>query len=248
MKTRDKLNTLENYQKVIMFHQCVIESDLEKIEDLLRDERNGIQKSKIDNQQVIHNTKRWMARDLFKIFKATYSAGYPISEVKKAFLDYLDVKCQVLDGQVAYLNDLDIISIAILLDIDTETIAPFIDNIEQVGYDDFFIDFLIRWYRPEWKQHDDISFKRPYGHAQKIIQAPDKEQALGFLRNYIFSKWYAGSNDAPWYNNHKAKNPVFHVGYWSFESGAMAKILELDDSSLKDQQYYPYDLVHWKNV
>ncbi|HEL1312258.1 TPA: DUF1910 domain-containing protein, partial [Streptococcus equi subsp. zooepidemicus] len=52
MKTRDKLNTLENYQKVIMFHQCVIESDLEKIEDLLRDERNGIQKSKIDNQQV----------------------------------------------------------------------------------------------------------------------------------------------------------------------------------------------------
>ncbi|HEL1181040.1 TPA: DUF1910 domain-containing protein, partial [Streptococcus equi subsp. zooepidemicus] len=80
MKTRDKLNTLENYQKVIMFHQFVIESDLEKIEDLLRDERNGIQKSKIDNQQVIHNTKRWMARDLFKIFKATYSAGYPISE------------------------------------------------------------------------------------------------------------------------------------------------------------------------
>ncbi|HEL1337236.1 TPA: DUF1910 domain-containing protein, partial [Streptococcus equi subsp. zooepidemicus] len=68
MKTRDKLNTLENYQKVIMFHQCVIESDLEKIEDLVKDERNGIQKSKIDNQQVIHNTKRWMARDLFKIF------------------------------------------------------------------------------------------------------------------------------------------------------------------------------------
>ena len=34
-------------------------------------------------------------------------------------------------------------------------------------------------------------------------------------------------------------------GYWSFESGALVKILGLDDSSLKEVQYYPYDMVHW---
>ena len=32
-------------------------------------------------------------------------------------------------------------------------------------------------------------------------------------------------------------------GYWSFESGALVKILGLDDSSLKEVQYYPYDML-----
>jgi hypothetical protein len=34
-------------------------------------------------------------------------------------------------------------------------------------------------------------------------------------------------------------------GYWSFENGALVKILGLDDSSLKEVQYYLYDMVHW---
>ena len=32
-----------------------------------------------------------------------------------------------------------------------------------------------------------------------------------------------------------------------FESGAMVKVLGLDDSELKDVPYYPYDLVHDDN-
>ncbi|MDR4190445.1 hypothetical protein COL87_26390 [Bacillus pseudomycoides] len=35
-------------------------------------------------------------------------------------------------------------------------------------------------------------------------------------------------------------------GYWSFESGAIAKILNLDDSTLRDTPYYPYDMVHYR--
>ena len=33
--------------------------------------------------------------------------------------------------------------------------------------------------------------------------------------------------------------------YWSFEVGAVAKILSINDSGLKDVLYYPYDLVHY---
>lgn len=248
MEVRDQLNTEENYAKSVAFYRATIKSDLNDIDELLEDESNGIQRNRISNQQVIANTRGWIARDLYKIFKTMYSAGYPVADVKKAFLDYLEAKQPVLDGKMGYLEDLDILSIAILLGIDGETVAPFIENIAQVNYEDYLLDFLIRYYRPDWPQHEEIQFKRPYAHAKKIIEAPDKEKALGALRNYIFSKWYAGSNDAPWYNSHKAKNPAFHAGYWSFEAGAIAKILELDDSSLKDQQYYPYDLVHWKEA
>ena len=47
------------------------------------------------------------------------------------------------------------------------------------------------------------------------------------------------------HDDHKSKWNI-HTGYWSFESGALVKILGLDDSTLKDQPYYPYDMVHWK--
>jgi hypothetical protein len=48
-----------------------------------------------------------------------------------------------------------------------------------------------------------------------------------------------------WYDSHKSSKNDYY-GYWSFEAGAIAKILNLDDSSLKDVAYYPYDLVHYK--
>ena len=43
------------------------------------------------------------------------------------------------------------------------------------------------------------------------------------------------------------KYGVIHDGYWSFESGALVKVLGLDDSSLKGLPYYPYDMVHWND-
>lgn len=41
-------------------------------------------------------------------------------------------------------------------------------------------------------------------------------------------------------------NEKLYSGYWSFESGAVVKILGLDDNELEDVKYYPYDLVHFK--
>lgn len=38
-----------------------------------------------------------------------------------------------------------------------------------------------------------------------------------------------------------------YSGYWSYESGAIAKVLQLDDEVLKNVPYYPYDLVHYNN-
>ena len=58
--------------------------------------------------------------------------------------------------------------------------------------------------------------------------------------------WYVGHKNMGWYDIHKAKEKLYY-GYWSFEAGAIAKILNLDDSNLKDVQYYPYDLVHYKS-
>ena len=41
---------------------------------------------------------------------------------------------------------------------------------------------------------------------------------------------------------HKA-NIDNYCGYWSFESGAICKIMGLTPEDFKDMDYFPYDLV-----
>ncbi|MDO4729539.1 MAG: DUF1911 domain-containing protein, partial [Bacteroidota bacterium] len=64
-------------------------------------------------------------------------------------------------------------------------------------------------------------------------------------KTYLSKSWYKERSYAGWHNSHKSKHNIY-TGYWSFESGALVKILGLDDTLLKDQKYYPYDMVHWQ--
>ena len=79
----------------------------------------------------------------------------------------------------------------------------------------------------------------------KSILENDEKRACEELKEYLQKKWYEIHRECAWYDSHKSSKNVYY-GYWSFEAGAIAKILNLDDSSLKDVPYYPYDLVHYK--
>ena len=52
-------------------------------------------------------------------------------------------------------------------------------------------------------------------------------------RNMLFTRIFLPHLGIRWFHN-----------ILSFESGAMVKVLGLDDSEWKDVPYYPYDLVH----
>ncbi len=47
-----------------------------------------------------------------------------------------------------------------------------------------------------------------------------------------------------WYDTHKCDDDeLLYYGYWCFEAAAIAKRLELDDTLIRDNKYYPKDLV-----
>src|SRR5699024_12210342 len=73
----------------------------------------------------------------------------------------------------------------------------------------------------------------------------DKDAASDRLFTYIEKEWFQGHYDYGWKNAHKEPD---YVGFWSFESAALAKILGLDDAGLQDNNHYPYVLVHYKNT
>ncbi|WP_057461296.1 PoNe immunity protein domain-containing protein [Pseudovibrio sp. POLY-S9] len=79
-------------------------------------------------------------------------------------------------------------------------------------------------------------FTRHEGHHQEI------------LMNYV-TKWAkTGQKNEEFYikNFHKHPKSKSFKGYWCFMGAAVAKVLGIDDSPLKDHPDYPYELVHYK--
>lgn len=50
--------------------------------------------------------------------------------------------------------------------------------------------------------------------------------------------WYNNHKSASWYDSDKSKNDTY-VGYWSFESAAIVKILNVDETDIRISDFYP---------
>ena len=101
------------------------------------------------------------------------------------------------------------------------------------------LDFILIGNKSEFDTSK-ISFPRPYKKLVKSINDEDRDAFLKYLRG-----WYKGSVDSAWYGTHELVNKYQYYGYWCFEAGAIAKRLGFIDDDLKNEQYYPYDMVHF---
>ena len=134
------------------------------------------------------------------------------------------------------------LSIGIMLEIDEMTFDKLVDLVKKDDPEDYLIDYLIQSRHPEWTIRINYNFPRPYGFTRKIIEEENSDQAVKLLKEYVIKKWYQGSRDSAWYDVHK-QNVKSHVGYWSFESGALCKLKGLDYKEFEGLPYFPYDLV-----
>jgi hypothetical protein len=77
---------------------------------------------------------------------------------------------------------------------------------------------------------------------EEIITSPDKTYQLEKLIQYVEEEWYPAQSDTAWYNSH-LENSETYFGYWCFECAALAVVLSLDTSKLKEIVYIPKDLL-----
>ncbi|RYF74597.1 MAG: DUF1911 domain-containing protein [Cytophagaceae bacterium] len=73
-----------------------------------------------------------------------------------------------------------------------------------------------------------------------------KEKAADRMKLYLEKYWYTSDNLDTSFNSHLNKK-VSHYSYWSYEDAAITKIMKLDDSTFQNNEFYPYDLVHWQD-
>lgn len=178
-------------------------------------------------------------------FIAMYSVGKSIDkEIKDTYFKWIEKAEIVSNDEYSYVDLLWLVSIAILLDLKEEVGERLKNMVKKLKMDDGFIQYL---FSPSKDNLDKLSFfmPKPYSEWGKIITASDDEKII-LIKKYLTSKWYKSHYFMGWYNSHLSDEDIYS-GYWSLESGAVVKILGLDDSELKDVAYYPYDLVHYSD-
>ena len=175
-------------------------------------------------------------------FIALYSSGEEINnEMKEVYFKWLEKAEIVSNDEYSYVDLLWLVSIAILLDLQEELSERLSAMAKKLKMNDGFIEYLLN---PNAENLKNLSFfmAKPYSEWGKIVTAPDHKK-ITLIKKYLTSKWYRSHDEEGWYDSHLFNEDIYS-GYWSFESGAMVKVLGLDDSELKDVPYYPYDLVH----
>jgi len=135
----------------------------------------------------------------------------------------------------AYNENLRMISLSVLFGVDDGTQTMVKRNVIDNKVEDWLINFLLG----DNQSDSELLFPSRF-HTLKEVMASTNQIEL--LKRYLQNEWY--NKDFDCFEAHKDKQKIYY-GYWCFESGAIAKLLNLDDSILKDELYYPYDLVHF---
>lgn len=116
--------------------------------------------------------------------------------------------------------------------------------IDRDNVKDFLYENLIKYYYPERKEVTEESYSKFFAIPNmnkkiiKILNDENQEDICDKLKSYLDKDWYKSHKDCYWYNSHK-RYPDSFYGYWAFEVAAIVKIKGLDDSTFRDNKYYP---------
>ncbi|MBO0935657.1 DUF1911 domain-containing protein [Fibrella sp. HMF5335] len=184
-----------------------------------------------------------------RIIKLTiaYSRGDEISSLIPVYNQAVNHFIKSWQADYIYNHVLRIISLGWLLDQHGESLRRVAALLVREQFEDAVIGYMLRPIDSQITVPNQVMFPDDKGLVllQSITQNTSQEAAIK-LKNYLEEHWYTADNLSTRFNSHK-KSSGGHIGYWSFEAGAITKIMGLDDSSFKDNPFYPYDLVHWQD-
>lgn len=260
METREFLNTSEGFARIIEENNDSIKECYDEIvqcEDALQ---KGFQLYKEDNVSVILSCREDIISYYIELVFAKYSAGFPISLIREDYIGALNEMSIVFnektvdsfsddDSEPYYSTDdyweiLQIVALGILLDVSEKEANQIIYIRDKVSTPDIILDFLCSYFDKR-KYGYEQSIGNKYNGLAKVIQECTTNNASSIMKEYLNKLWFKDYKRQGFVTTHNCNFDI-HYGYWSFESGAIMKILKADDSILKGQQFYPYDMVNWQ--
>lgn len=227
-----------------------------EIRDKLFTEEQYLSQLKLYNEEILyyeqlHRSGKHIGYDSLFNFRlrsllVQFSVGKNLEDLKGNYMEIIRIMPRFWTEKGFYIEMLWMLSIGIMLEYDDNTMQKLVQLIKDNDVKDYIYDTFIRYRFPGWTQTTGtVLYPLPYQAVIAVTELAkqDKIEAVKRLEKYLKKEWYRGHSDLSWYNDHKYG--INHDGYWCFESGALVKVLGLDDSILKGHPYYPYDMVHW---
>ena len=243
-----------------------IVKDLKYFDSFVEEKQYLIRRSikKINNDEIpydkIPGARFMIFLKSLEIFIAKYSMGIPIENLKN---DYNIPISYMIDGWDDYVVKFSqgrppkiydhyminqycymvwMLSFAILLDATQDEVLVLERLIKNGRIKDDFILFLLTNLTGQVFNETDETISKPFKNLYKdgAFQNIDSKH----IKKYLNS-WYKNTKLLTWhsYDLSVEKSRYFYYGYWSIETAAIVAVLDLDDSSFKNNKYYPSDLV-----
>ncbi len=250
---RDNLKDKKYFDDFISLNYNLINKKLEKLENnqIKEDRIPSVMKRLADFYKSILKAK-YSRGDNFKSNFITQDLENVIYSMDKywtpehMFIIKKNNKPLKQYSLTGYFSLLEILSLGILLDISKNTLNLIVNFIDKDSVKDLLYEFLINSIS-EREPIKNESYSEFFGINEKfsilkeIIIIEQKEIAEKKLKDFLENNWFNSLKNESVFGLHTNPNNTY-AGYWCFIAAAIVKIKSLDDSSFRDNKYYPKDL------
>ena len=130
-----------------------------------------------------------------------------------------------------------VFALGILFEEGIEKFEKLISIMDEFKDHDLLSEYFINGCGLKRKYYSEVFACKDFEFSKELVELAqkDREQASKKLVHHFKTYW-----------NDPVKPPRYK-GYWLWEYAAISKMFKLDDSELKDNPHYPYELAHYKN-
>jgi hypothetical protein len=125
------------------------------------------------------------------------------------------------------------------------TLAAYINKDPDDGEEDPFVHTLFNAFAINFPgKNAALLHPKPYAVLYESLRHDRNAQQAAMSKH--LKAWYKSKaiKECYWHNRHSFK-PSVHLGYWAFETGMLTVLNSLDDSSYRELNFYPRDLVDY---
>ncbi|WP_303825936.1 PoNe immunity protein domain-containing protein [Ruminococcus flavefaciens] len=215
---RDNLKDIDYYKSFLNYQYERIEKKMAKLKNSDEDKKQRILIS-LTGYEV-------------DLLKAEFSSGASKEDLRVLLIRAIEIVCA--NHKVTYDDLLTLLSLAILLNAKSDAVR-LINSSKDLIYTDRLLKFIAAYIETGIVDWDNTTtIRKEYEALNQVFSADDKEEAI---KKYL-AGWYEAHSEYAWYNSHLRDSDTY-CGYWSFESGAIAKILGIKENNLCNLNYYP---------
>ena len=236
---RDKRCSREIVEKELDYQIQAVDSCFKRIEEFKKYVKNKLygtdETAKYEKISLINVNHNSIIKRELEIINYKYTLGEDLLELHKEYLvllaqiDKIKSNCGFFDAYV--------FALGILFEEGIEKFEKLIIIMDESRHHDLLSDYFINGCGLKRKYYSEVFACKDFEFSKELVELAqkDREQASKKLVHHFKTYW-----------NDPVKSDSYD-GYWLWEYAAISKMFKLDDSELKDNPHYPYELAHYKN-